>query len=29
VILAIGADMLLVRLERVITPWAHARARAR
>ena len=29
VLLAIGADLLFVRLERVITPWAHARAGVR
>ena len=29
VLLAFGADFLLVRLERVLTPWAHARAGAR
>ncbi|HEV7811238.1 MAG TPA: ABC transporter permease subunit, partial [Candidatus Limnocylindrales bacterium] len=28
VILAVGADMLFVRLERVITPWSRARAGA-
>jgi osmoprotectant transport system permease protein len=29
VVLAIGADVLFVRLERIITPWARARAGAR
>jgi osmoprotectant transport system permease protein len=29
VVLAIGADMLFVRFERLVTPWAHARVEAR
>jgi osmoprotectant transport system permease protein len=29
VLLAIGADMLFVRFERLVTPWAHARVEAR
>jgi osmoprotectant transport system permease protein len=29
VLLAIGADMLFVRFERLVTPWAHARVEPR
>jgi osmoprotectant transport system permease protein len=29
VLLAFGADFLFVRFERIVTPWAHARAGAR